>query len=144
MSSQSAYFYILPFSFICNMVKEFESLVTDIQLNLRAVFLKKADRNPERRAMTEATKIPWYLYNERILNRNTAHSTLNNSHLKYRSWVAVSVAKVLSEYPTGLTHSVLLSILELEVTRTRYLSLNRKINAILQVGEIVSKEIQRI
>lgn len=42
------------------MVKAFEALVKDIQLRLHSVFLKKADRNPDKHAMEEATKIPWY------------------------------------------------------------------------------------
>ncbi|GAA5812875.1 hypothetical protein MFLAVUS_006334 [Mucor flavus] len=53
----------------------------------------KTDRNPGRHAIAEATKIPW-------------------------SWVAVNTASILSEYPTGLTKVVLLSILELSWERT--------------------------
>ncbi|KAI8647937.1 hypothetical protein BD408DRAFT_449028 [Parasitella parasitica] len=67
------------------MGKAFENLVRDIQSKLHILFLKKSDSNPGRSAMIEATKIPW-------------------------SWVAVSIANVLSEYPTGLTDTVLLSI----------------------------------
>ncbi|CEP10548.1 hypothetical protein [Parasitella parasitica] len=75
------------------MGKAFENLVRDTQSKLHILFLKKSDSNPGRSAMVEATKIPW-------------------------SWVAVSIAKVLSEYPTGLTDTVLLSILELMWEKT--------------------------
>ncbi|GAN02079.1 hypothetical protein MAM1_0016c01519 [Mucor ambiguus] len=71
----------------------FENLVRDVQSKLHLLFLEKADNNPGRLTMVEAAKIPW-------------------------SWVAVNVAKVLSEYPTGLTDTVLLSILELMWEKT--------------------------
>jgi hypothetical protein len=41
------------------MAKAFEALVGDIQVRLHAVFLKKADHNPGRQAMTIASIIPW-------------------------------------------------------------------------------------
>ncbi|CAO3640619.1 unnamed protein product [Mucor fragilis] len=71
----------------------FENLVRDVQSKLHLLFLEKADNNPGRSAMVEAANIPW-------------------------SWVAVNIAKVLSEYPTGLTDTVLLSILELMWEKT--------------------------
>ncbi|KAK4512722.1 Heat shock protein ssb1 [Mucor velutinosus] len=71
----------------------FENLVRNVQSKLHILFLKKADNNPGRSAMVEAAKIPW-------------------------SWVAINIAKVLSEYPTGLTDAVLLSMLELMWEKT--------------------------
>ncbi|GAA5801785.1 hypothetical protein HPULCUR_007238 [Helicostylum pulchrum] len=86
------------------MATAFEILVQDIQNRLNAVFLGKTDRNPGRHAIAEATKIPW-------------------------SWVAVNTASIISEYPTGLTKVVLLSILELNWEKTflkRYKGFDKK------------------
>ncbi|KAI9482870.1 MAG: hypothetical protein EXX96DRAFT_605969 [Benjaminiella poitrasii] len=69
------------------MGNAFEDLVKSIQNRLHTLFLIKADRDPKRNGVTQSANIPW-------------------------SWVAVNVAEVLSEYPTGLTETVLLSILE--------------------------------
>ncbi|KAG2235367.1 hypothetical protein INT48_004986 [Thamnidium elegans] len=88
------------------MATAFELLVQDIQTRLNAVFLRKTDRNPGRHAIAEATKIPW-------------------------SWIAVNTASILSEYPTGLTKVVLLSILELNWERTflkRYKGFDKNFN----------------
>lgn len=42
------------------MTQAFETLVRDIQVKVQAIFLKKADQNPGRQAMINATRIPWY------------------------------------------------------------------------------------
>ncbi|KAG0741427.1 hypothetical protein G6F62_002823 [Rhizopus arrhizus] len=75
------------------MTKAFEILVRDTQTKLRQLFLKKADKNPNSTVMIQSAKIPW-------------------------SWIAVQVARILIEYPTGLTHVILLAILELEWEKT--------------------------
>ncbi|KAI8992086.1 hypothetical protein BDF20DRAFT_904391 [Mycotypha africana] len=71
------------------MAKAFDTLVRDIQSRLHNIFLRKADYNPGKNALVTAARIPW-------------------------SWVAVNVAETLSQYPTGITMTVLLSILELK------------------------------
>ncbi|KAL7310657.1 hypothetical protein PS15m_010128 [Mucor circinelloides] len=96
----------------------FENLVRDIQSKLHVLFLKKADNNPGRSAMVEAAKIPW-------------------------SWVAVSIARVLSEYPTGLTDTVLLSILELMWEKTfiqRFKGFDKSFSTIQAVYDTSSAE----
>ncbi|OBZ90800.1 hypothetical protein A0J61_01156 [Choanephora cucurbitarum] len=72
-----------------DMTREFDQLVRDIQSRLCALFLKKTDYLPSNSAANEATDIPW-------------------------SWIAVNIAETLSAYPTGLTDSALLSILEMK------------------------------
>ncbi|KAG1177172.1 hypothetical protein G6F70_002868 [Rhizopus microsporus] len=71
------------------MTKAFEKLVLETQTSLHQLFLKKADKNPNSTVMIQSANIPW-------------------------SWVAIHVAKMLIEYPTGLTNVVLLAMLEVQ------------------------------
>jgi hypothetical protein len=52
--------FITNNNFLIDMAKAFETLVRNVQVELQAIFHRKADRNPGRRTMTEATDIPWY------------------------------------------------------------------------------------
>lgn len=103
------------------MTKAFEILVRETQTKLHQLFLKKADKNPNSSAMMQSTKIPW-------------------------SWVATNVARILIEYPTGLTHVILYSILELQVKkkRTTITLLKHVFFFKKKVGKELFKEIQRI
>ncbi|KAI7903876.1 uncharacterized protein BX663DRAFT_505541 [Cokeromyces recurvatus] len=75
------------------MEAAYDDLVKNIQNKLHTLFLIKKDKDPERNGNAQFSNIPW-------------------------SWIAVRVAEILSEYPTGLTETVLLSMLEVMWEKT--------------------------
>ncbi|KAJ8656214.1 hypothetical protein O0I10_008008 [Lichtheimia ornata] len=68
---------------------EFSNAVDRLHIALKQIFERKAKKNPQKKSWSTASLIPW-------------------------SWVAVSLAKLHTEYATGLTDTIALGQLELQ------------------------------